>query len=56
MGTIRHAQKVWADQLGEEVGEEDLRAINERLRAVIDVLERQASEPSEAASARAEEF
>jgi DNA-binding MarR family transcriptional regulator len=56
MGTIRHAQKVWADQLGEEVGEEDLRAVNERLRAVIEVLERQASEPSEAASARAEEF
>jgi DNA-binding MarR family transcriptional regulator len=45
METIRHAQKGWADRLGEEVGEEDLRAVNERLRAVIEVLERQASEP-----------
>jgi DNA-binding MarR family transcriptional regulator len=45
METIRHAQKVWADQLGEVVGEEDLRAVNARLRAVIEVLERQASEP-----------
>ena len=56
METIRHAQKVWADQLGEEVGEEDLRAVNERLRAVIEVLERQTLELSEAAPARAEEF
>jgi DNA-binding MarR family transcriptional regulator len=55
MGTIRHAQKVWADQLGEEVGEEDLRAVNERLSAVIEVLERQVSEPSGAGSARAGE-
>jgi DNA-binding MarR family transcriptional regulator len=46
MGTIRRTQKVWADQLGEEIGEEDLRAVNERLRAVIEVLERHVSEPS----------
>jgi DNA-binding MarR family transcriptional regulator len=56
METIRLAQEVWADRLGEEVGEEDLRAVNERLRAVIEVLERQASEPSESASARVDEF
>jgi DNA-binding MarR family transcriptional regulator len=56
METIRLAQEVWADRLGEEVGEEDLRAVNERLRAVIEVLERQASEPSESASARVDDF
>lgn len=49
--TIRHAQRVWADQLGEVVGEADLRAANERLRAVIEVLERQVLEPSEAGDA-----
>jgi DNA-binding MarR family transcriptional regulator len=38
--TIRLAQKTWADQLGEDVGEADLRAINERLPAVIAALER----------------
>ena len=45
--TIRRAQKVWADQLGEEIGEADLRSVNEHLRAVIEVLERHASERSE---------
>jgi hypothetical protein len=38
--TIRDAQKVWADQLGEEIGEADLRGVNEHLRAVIEALER----------------
>jgi DNA-binding MarR family transcriptional regulator len=38
--TIRDAQKVWADQLGEEIGEADLRDANEHLRAVIEALER----------------
>lgn len=37
---IRDAQKVWADQLGGEIGEADLRGVNEHLRAVIEVLER----------------
>ena len=45
--TIRNAQRVWADQLGGEVGEESLRAVNERLRAVIEILERQVSDPSD---------
>ena len=53
--TIRHAQRIWADQLGEEVGEEPLRVVNARLRAVIEVLERHVSEPSEAGSASDEE-
>jgi hypothetical protein len=53
--TIRRAQKVWADQLGEEVGEDELRAVNERLRAVIELLEQQVSESSEAGSASVEE-
>jgi DNA-binding MarR family transcriptional regulator len=38
--TIRVEQKAWADQLGEAIGEADLRSINERLPAVIAALER----------------
>src|SRR5438093_1028755 len=44
--TIRLAQKGWADELGEDVGEEDLRSINERLPAVIAALERRSSRGS----------
>jgi DNA-binding MarR family transcriptional regulator len=46
--TIRMAQKTWADQLGEDVGEADLRAINERLPAVIAALERRSGRGSTA--------
>jgi DNA-binding MarR family transcriptional regulator len=53
--TIRGAQRVWADRLGEEVGEESLRAVNERLRTVIEALERNDSESSAAGSGKAEE-
>lgn len=38
---IRLAQKAWADQLGAEIGEAELRIVNERLPAVITTLERQ---------------
>jgi DNA-binding MarR family transcriptional regulator len=46
--TIRLAQKAWADQLGEDIGEGDLRAINERLPAVIAALERRSARGSTA--------
>jgi DNA-binding MarR family transcriptional regulator len=41
--TIRRAQTSWADQLGAEIGEEDLRTIDERLPTVIEALERRSS-------------
>lgn len=45
---IRLAQKAWADQLGAEIGEGELRTVNERLPAVIAALERQGSRGSAA--------
>lgn len=38
---IRLAQKAWADRLGAEIGEAELRIVNERLPAVIATLEGQ---------------
>jgi hypothetical protein len=42
---VRRAQTTWADRLGTEIGEDVLRAINERLPMVIDALERQGTGP-----------
>jgi DNA-binding MarR family transcriptional regulator len=51
--TIRLEQKGWADQLGQDVGERDLRSINERLPAVIGALERRSSRRPAAPPTRA---
>ena len=37
---VREAQRTWADELGAEIGEDTLRAINERMPAVIEALDR----------------
>ena len=38
--TVREVQRTWADELGAEIGEDTLRAINERMPAVIEALDR----------------
>ena len=38
--TVRESQQAWADELGAEIGEDTLRAINERMPAVIEALDR----------------
>jgi DNA-binding MarR family transcriptional regulator len=43
--TVRRAQTSWADQLGSDIGEDVLRAINERLPTVIDALDRKSALP-----------
>jgi DNA-binding MarR family transcriptional regulator len=45
LSTIRRAQRVWADELGGELGETDLRTANEILARMVEALARRGSTP-----------